>query len=124
MRLIARFYVLVALSIGLLAAAIAFVTKGEIGVQGFALGAVATSSSLYGLWMVVCILSSDPSKDPSVLLKILLRGMVFLTSLPIFLVCMRISHGLGPVADGCFIGGLALVYLFAISWGVLRTQLD
>ncbi len=124
MKAVKRFFLLISTFCIVSGILIAFGLKGEPGATGFALGTIATVSNFFGLWMAIGIIGADPSKDPAVIPKLLLRALAFLTSLPIFLVCMRRSHALGPVADGCFIGGLALVYLMAISWGVLRVQLD
>ena len=89
-----------------------------------ALGLAGTGTNFLALWMAVSLTGFDPSKDPSVRPKMLLKGLVLLVSLPGILVCMRLSHALGSVADTCFLAGLGVVYSAMIWWGVLRTRMD
>ncbi len=107
-----------------MAVLLAYVARGAVGAQGMALGIIGTGTNFLALWMAVSLTGFNPSKDPSVRPEMVVRGLVLLASLPGILVCMRLSHALGSVADSCFLVGLGVVYSAMIWWGVLRTRLD
>lgn len=92
------------------------------GLAGFAMGFLGSASNLYAIWLAILIAgapSPSNSRDQRVLLA---RGIGALTFFPVVFLVMGTCHRLGATADRCFIGGVGLVYSFAIGWAVYRTQ--
>ena len=118
-----RFGWLTAVS-SLVAIEIAYVVKGELGAKGMTLGIIGTGTSILAMWQAISVVGANNRELKPDVLKMLGHMIAALGLMPILFLCMNVCHKLGSVANGCFCGGIALVYSLLIGWGVLRVQLS
>lgn len=90
---------------------------------GFALGFVGSALNLYAMWLGILIAGAPSPSNSREQFRLLARGLGALTLFPIVFLVMGTCHRLGAKSDRCFIGGVGLVYSFAIGWAVYRTQI-
>jgi len=96
-----------------------YLMRGETGLQGMALGLIATTITVGGWWLAisqVAILSK--SAEPRMSGGTFWVVLTFFLKLPVFFILGFLAQRIGGNAVPCFLGGLGLVYLALIGWAL------
>ncbi|MBS1716188.1 MAG: hypothetical protein JSS72_00470 [Armatimonadetes bacterium] len=103
----------------LLSLVIAFAGFGAKGLEGMALGLIATAFSVFGTKGAISvagrsIVAGKVSSGNAMLL------LFFLMKLPVFAFAVVIVYRLGPPATGAFLAGIFLVYSALTGWATVQ----
>jgi len=106
----------------ILALVLSFGLRGTTGLQGMALGLIATTITVGGWWLAISQVSelskSEGAKGSGGTFWVVLA---FLLKLPVFFVLGFVAQRIGGNAVPCFLGGLGLVYLAMIVWALCKS---
>jgi hypothetical protein len=96
------------------------VFAGQAGLEGMALGLFGTAFNLWALKAVIGLSTTHSASELGRRKGTFLIVLAFLMKLPVFIVLGLVAHRVGGPAPGCFLLGLALVYLALVGWSLAK----
>jgi len=107
----------------ILAGAIAFLAlvasaliAGTNGLAGLAMGIAGSAFNLWALKAIIGLATPYSETEIARRKGTFLIVLAFLVKLPVFIALGLVANHLGGHAPGCFLLGLALVYLALVGW--------